>query len=67
MKTDLHPEFVEAEIHCACGNVIKTFSTRKEMRINVCANCHPFYTGNSKLLDTEGRVDRFNKRYTSRR
>ena len=67
MKTDIHPEFIEAEIHCACGNVIKTHSTRKEMHINVCAACHPFYTGNSKLLDTEGRVDRFNKRYARRR
>ncbi len=67
MKTDIHPEFVEAEIHCVCGHVTKTFATRKEMHVNVCSNCHPFYTGNSKLVDTEGRVDRFNKRFGQRR
>jgi large subunit ribosomal protein L31 len=67
MKANLHPEYVESEIHCACGNVVKTRSTRKEMHINTCASCHPFYTGNSKLIDTEGRVDRFNKKYARRR
>ncbi|MFH0909739.1 MAG: 50S ribosomal protein L31 [bacterium] len=63
MKADIHPEYVEAKIICACGNVIKTCSTKKEMHINTCAACHPFYTGQTKLLDTEGRVERFNKRY----
>ena len=63
MKADIHPEYVEAKIICACGNVIKTRSTKKEMHINTCSSCHPYYTGQTKFLDTEGRVDRFNKRY----
>jgi len=63
MKAEIHPEYTDAEIHCACGNVVKTRSTRKNMHVNICASCHPFFTGNSKLVDTEGRVDRFNKRY----
>lgn len=63
MKADIHPEYAEASIRCACGNVIKTRSTRKEMRVNTCSACHPFYTGSAKLLDTEGRVQRFQKKY----
>lgn len=67
MKTDLHPEYMDAKIHCACGAVTETRSTRAEMHVNTCGNCHPFYTGNSKLIDTEGRVERFNKKYARRR
>ena len=63
MKADIHPEYVDSKIFCACGNVVNTRSTRKEMHVNMCGACHPFYTGNSKLIDTEGRVDRFNKKY----
>ncbi|MBW7907699.1 MAG: 50S ribosomal protein L31 [Kiritimatiellae bacterium] len=63
MKADIHPEYVEAKIICACGNVLKTRSTRKEMHVTTCSACHPFYTGSSKLLDTEGRVQRFQKKY----
>lgn len=63
MKADIHPEYAAAKIYCACGNVIETRSTRKEMRVNTCSRCHPFYTGSAKLLDTEGRVQRFQKRY----
>lgn len=63
MKTDIHPKYEECTIRCACGNVIKTRSTRREMHINTCGVCHPFYTGHAKFLDTEGRVDRFKKRY----
>jgi large subunit ribosomal protein L31 len=63
MKADIHPEYVDAKIICACGNVIKTRSTKKEMHVNTCSACHPYYTGQTKFLDTEGRVDRFNKRY----
>ncbi len=63
MKADIHPEYVDAEIICACGHVIKTRSTKKKMHINTCSACHPYYTGQTKFLDTEGRVDRFNKRY----
>lgn len=66
MKANIHPEYTEAKISCACGNVVETRSTRKDMHVNICAACHPFFTGNSKLVDTEGRVDRFNKRYARR-
>jgi large subunit ribosomal protein L31 len=63
MKKDIHPEYNDAKIICACGNVVKTRSTRKEIHLSTCSACHPFYTGQTKYLDTEGRVDRFNKRY----
>ena len=62
MKADIHPEYVDAEIICACGHVIKTRSTKKKMHINTCSACHPYYTGQTKFLDTEGRVDRFQKK-----
>jgi large subunit ribosomal protein L31 len=63
MKKDIHPEYVDAEISCACGNVVKTRSTVEKMHVNLCSACHPFFTGQAKFVDTEGRVDRFNKRY----
>jgi len=63
MKKDIHPNYVEAEVSCACGNVVKTRSTVEKMHVNLCSACHPFFTGSAKLVDTEGRVDRFNKRY----
>jgi large subunit ribosomal protein L31 len=63
MKTTIHPEYSEAEISCAFGNVIKTRSTVKKMHVNLCSACHPFFTGQAKFVDTEGRVDRFRKRY----
>ena len=63
MKAEIHPEYTEATTTCACGNVFQTRSTRKEMHVNTCSKCHPFYTGQAKLLDTEGRVERFRKRY----
>lgn len=65
MKADIHPEYVEATITCACGNVIHTRSTKKAMHVSTCGACHPFYTGSSKMLDTEGRVDRFKKKYAA--
>lgn len=62
MKKDIHPEYhKDAVIKCACGNVIKAGSTRKEMHVEICSACHPFYTGKSKVIDTTGRVDRFKK------
>ena len=62
MKKDIHPQYhTDAKIICACGNVIKTGSTVKEMKVEICSACHPFYTGKKKLLDTTGRVDRFRK------
>lgn len=66
MKNEIHPEYIEAEITCACGNVVKTHSTVEKMHVNLCSACHPFFTGSAKLVDTEGRVDRFNKRYAKK-
>jgi len=63
MKEKIHPRYFQVEVRCACGNVIKTGSTRKEFSIAVCSNCHPFYTGAEKLLDAAGRVERFQKRF----
>lgn len=63
MKKEIHPEYTEAEISCACGNVVKTRSTVEKMHVNLCSACHPFFTGQAKFVDTEGRVDRFHKRY----
>jgi large subunit ribosomal protein L31 len=63
MKKEIHPDYTDAEISCACGNVVKTRSTVEKMHVNLCSACHPFFTGQAKFVDTEGRVDRFNKRY----
>ncbi len=64
MKENIHPKIFEAAVSCAgCGNTFTVGSTVKEIRVNVCSECHPFYTGKQKFLDTEGRVDKFNKRY----
>ena len=65
MKTGIHPDYHEVLVHCACGNSFKTRSTIKGDRLNVeiCSSCHPFFTGKQKLLDTAGRVERFNKKY----
>ena len=64
MKSEIHPNYVEAVISCACGNQIKTRATVKEMHVNTCSSCHPFFTGQAKFIDTEGRVDCFNKRFS---
>ena len=62
MKADIHPKYQEAEIRCACGNVIKTRSTRPVVIVGICNACHPFYTGQQKFVDTAGRVDKFQQR-----
>ena len=62
MKTDIHPKYVDAEIRCACGNVIKTRSTKPVIIVGICNVCHPFYTGQQKFVDTAGRVDKFQQR-----
>ena len=62
MKTDIHPKYVDAEIRCACGNVIKTRSTKQTVIIGICNACHPFYTGQQRFVDTAGRVDKFQQR-----
>lgn len=63
MKADIHPNYEETTISCACGEVIKTRSTKKDIRVEICSKCHPFFTGKQKLVDTGGRVDRFKKRF----
>ena len=64
MKTDVHPDYQEIEVTCSCGNTFKTMSTMgKPLHIEVCAACHPFYTGKQKIIDTAGRVEKFNKKY----
>ena len=65
MKKGIHPEYVEATITCACGNVFHTKSSRKEMNVNSCSVCHPYYTGSQNLIDTEGRIDSFKRRYAA--
>jgi large subunit ribosomal protein L31 len=63
MKKDIHPNYVEATVHCSCGNTFTTRSTKPELRIELCSQCHPFYTGKQKLVDSGGRVERFNRRF----
>ncbi len=64
MKADIHPEYPEVKVHCACGAAWVTRSTKApELRLEICSSCHPFFTGKQKLIDAAGRVDRFNKRY----
>ena len=63
MKEGIHPKYAEVEVRCACGNTFKTRSTKSELHLEICAACHPFFTGRQKLIDTEGRVERFNKKF----
>ncbi len=65
MKEGIHPPYAPARIVCACGNVVETRSTRAEIHVEICAACHPFYTGKQKLVDTAGRIERFNRKYGS--
>ncbi len=66
MKEKMHPELHDVKVHCACGNEFMTRSTKKELRVEICSNCHPFFTGKQRLMDTEGRVDKFNKKYAKK-
>ncbi len=63
MKPEIHPDYREVVAHCACGATWKTRSTAKELHLDICSNCHPFFTGRQKLLDTEGRITRFTKKF----
>jgi large subunit ribosomal protein L31 len=63
MKKDIHPNYIDTTISCSCGTVYKTRSTSKDIKIGICAACHPFYTGEQRLVDTAGRVDKFAQRY----
>ncbi|MBH77703.1 MAG: 50S ribosomal protein L31 [Dehalococcoidia bacterium] len=64
MKTEIHPEYVDAVITCSCGNRIETRATKDQMHIDVCSQCHPFFTGEQRIVDTAGRVERFQRRYS---
>ena len=63
MKADIHPDYMLATVHCACGNDFQTRSTKPELHVEICSACHPFYTGKQKLVDTAGRVERFRRKY----
>jgi len=63
MKKDLHPNYKTVTVHCACGNTFESGSVKDELRVEICSECHPFYTGRQKFLDKGGRVDKFKKKY----
>ena len=66
MKPEIHPQYHQVDVHCACGRTWKTGSTKKELRIEICSECHPFFTGKQKLVDSAGRIDRFQQRYAKK-
>ena len=63
MKTEIHPQYQQVKVHCACGETWMTGSTKKELRVEICSKCHPFFTGKQKLVDSAGRIDRFQRKY----
>ena len=63
MKTDIHPTFVRSTVTCSCGNVFDTGGTKPAVRIEICSKCHPFYTGEQRIVDTQGRIERLRRRY----
>ena len=65
MKLEIHPRYVNSRIVCVCGNIIETRSTLPEIHVEICSNCHPFFTGKQKLVDTAGRVERFRRKYAN--
>ena len=67
MKAEIHPEYLPTTITCSCGEVIETRSTQKDLRVEICSSCHPFFTGTQKITDTEGRVERFRKKYAQQK
>ena len=66
MKTDIHPQYGDTSVTCSCGNTFTTKSTKPELRVELCNECHPFFTGKQKLVDTGGRVERFQRRYAQK-
>ena len=66
MKQGIHPDYKIATVTCACGNTFETRSTKPQIRVEICSNCHPFFTGKQKIVDTEGRVERFKKKYAKK-
>ena len=67
MKTKIHPRYQTCSVHCACGNTFTTRSTQSRLTVDICSNCHPFFTGKQKLVDSGGRVERFQRRYGARK
>lgn len=67
MKKNVHPEYQDCQVICACGNTFTTRSTKKEIRVEICSSCHPFFTGKQKLIDSAGRVEKFKKKYGDRK
>ena len=67
MRSGLHPIYRDAKISCACGSVIETRATQADIKIEICSACHPFFTGKSKLMDTQGRIERFNNKYAKKK
>jgi len=65
MKSDIHPEYKVVTVACACGNTFQTRSTKSDVHVDVCGACHPFYTGKQRLVDTQGRIDRFRRKYAA--
>lgn len=65
MRENIHPAYPTAKVHCACGATWETRSTHGDLHLDICSNCHPFFTGKQKLLDTQGRIDRFKKKYAN--
>ena len=63
MKAEIHPKYEETKITCACGNVVEVGSTKKDIRVEICSQCHPFFTGKQKLVDSAGRIERFRRKY----
>lgn len=63
MKKEIHPEYIESTVTCACGNTFKTMSNKSEIRVDICSECHPFFTGSEKIVDSAGRVEKFKKKY----
>lgn len=63
MKADVHPNYRESKVQCACGNTFMTRSVKPEIQVEICSNCHPFFTGKQKLMDTAGRIEKFKKKY----
>jgi large subunit ribosomal protein L31 len=63
MKQGIHPEYIEAVVRCACGNTFQTRATKPDIHVEVCSNCHPYFTGEQRIVDTAGRVERFKRRY----
>ena len=67
MKTGIHPDYIEATVHCSCGNTFTTRSTKPNLRVDLCSKCHPFFTGDQRLVDTGGQVERFMRRMSRSR